>query len=135
MSVGLCLISHNRIGEALLDTATSMLGGRPLPVAVIAVTSVCDPEKALEQASAAVKDLDQGEGVIVLTDMFGSTPSNIATALKRDNESVVVITGVNLPMLVRLMNYPGLDLGQLTEKALSGGQEGVFLCGADDEEP
>lgn len=134
MSVGLCLISHNRIGEALLDTATSMLGGRPLPVAVIPVTSVCDPEKVLAQASAAVKDMDQGEGVIVLTDMYGSTPSNIATALKRENERVVVIAGANLPMLVRLMNYPGLDLGQLAEKALSGGQEGIFLCGDDNEE-
>jgi mannose PTS system EIIA component len=133
MSVGLCLISHNRIGEALLDTATSMLGGRPLPVAVIPVTSVCDPDKVLAQARDAVRSIDQGDGVIVLTDMYGSTPSNIATALKRDDEHVVVIAGLNLPMLVRLMNYPGLNIAQLSEKALSGGQEGIFRCGTEDD--
>jgi mannose PTS system EIIA component len=133
MSVGLCLISHNRIGEALLDTATSMLGGRPLPVAVIPVTSVCDPDKVLAQARDAIHSLDQGDGVIVLTDMYGSTPSNIATSLKRHNEHVVVIAGLNLPMLVRMMNYPGLDLTRLAEKALSGGQEGIFRCESDEE--
>jgi mannose PTS system EIIA component len=133
MSVGLCLISHNRIGEALLDTATSMLGGRPLPVAVIPVTSVCDPDKVLAQARDAIRTIDQGDGVIVLTDMYGSTPSNIATSLKRHNGHVVVIAGLNLPMLVRVMNYPGLDLTRLAEKALSGGQEGIFRCGSDEE--
>lgn len=133
MSVGLCLISHNRIGEALLDTATSMLGGRPLPVAVIPVTSVCDPDKVLARAREAIDRLDQGDGVIVLTDMYGSTPSNIATALKPDNHRVVVIAGLNLPMLVRLMNYPGLDIARLAEKALSGGQEGIFRCGPEEE--
>ena len=133
MSVGLCLISHNRIGEALLDTAVAMLGSRPLPVAVIEVAASSDPGQVLEQARAAVRALDQGDGVIVLTDMFGSTPSNIATALKRDNEHVTVIAGVNLPMLVRLMNYPRLSMAQLKDKALSGGREGIFSCGPEGE--
>lgn len=133
MSVGLCLISHNRIGEALLDTAVSMLGGQPLPAAVIAVAPASDPAQILEEARAAVRELDQGDGVIVLTDMFGSTPSNIATALKRDNERVTVIAGVNLPMLVRLMNYPRLGMAQLKDKALSGGREGIFSCGPEGE--
>jgi PTS system ascorbate-specific IIA component len=133
MSVGLCLISHNRIGEALLETAVSMLGGQPLPATVIAVTPASDPAQILAQAQAAVAALDQGDGVIVLTDMFGSTPSNIATALKRDNERVTVIAGVNLPMLVRLMNYPRLSIAQLKDKALSGGREGIFSCGPDGE--
>ncbi|MBK9131727.1 MAG: PTS fructose transporter subunit IIA [Gammaproteobacteria bacterium] len=133
MSVGLCLISHNRIGEALLETAVSMLGGQPLPAAVIAVTPASDPAQVLERARAAVRELDQGDGVIVLTDMFGSTPSNIATALKRDNEHVTVIAGVNLPMLVRLMNYPRLGMVQLKDKALSGGREGIFSCGPEGE--
>jgi PTS system ascorbate-specific IIA component len=133
MSVGLCLISHDRIGEALLDTAVSMLGGQPLPVAVIPVMSASDPAQVLAQAREAVRALDQGDGVIVLTDMFGSTPSNIATALKRDNERVTVIAGVNLPMLVRLMNYPRLGMAQLKDKALSGGREGIFSCGPEGE--
>jgi PTS system ascorbate-specific IIA component len=133
MTVGLCLISHDRIGQALLDTAVSMLGGQPLPAAVIAVTAASDPAQVLAQAQEAVQALDQGDGVIVLTDMFGSTPSNIATALKRDNERVTVIAGVNLPMLVRLMNYPRLGIAQLKDKALSGGREGIFSCGPEGE--
>lgn len=133
MKVGLCLISHNRIGESMLETATSMLGGRPLPVSVIPVTSVCDPDKVLAQARDAVRSINQGGGVIVLTDMYGSTPSNIATELMRNDENIIVISGMNLPMLVRLMNYPALNITQLAEKALSGGQEGIFRCGKDQE--
>jgi mannose PTS system EIIA component len=133
MSVGVCLISHNRIGEALLETAVSMLGGQPLPATVIAVTPASDPARILAQAQEAVRALDQGDGVIVLTDMFGSTPSNIATALKRENERVTVIAGVNLPMLIRLMNYPRLNIAQLKDKALSGGREGIFSCGPEGE--
>lgn len=134
MSVGLCLITHDRIGESLLDTAASMLGGRPLPTKVVPVTSACGPERVeelLRRARQAVSELDEGDGVIVLTDMFGSTPSNIAASLGGDERRVVVIAGLNLPMLVRLMNYPGLSLEQLAAKALSGGQEGIFRCDGD----
>jgi len=65
--------------------------------------------------------------------MYGSTPSNIATRLCDHNDKVVVIAGINLPMLVRLLNYPNLNLDQLADKALSGGQDGILLCrnGAD----
>ena len=134
MSVGLCLITHDRIGETLLETAASMLGGHSLPAVAIAVTSACDPGRAegiLSQARAAVRALDDGDGVIVLTDMYGSTPANIAAALADDD--VIVIAGVNLPMLVRLLNYPGLGISQLADKAVSGGQEGIFRCGGREE--
>lgn len=128
MSVGLCLISHDGIGKALLETAEFMLGGRPLPAEAIAVTPASDPDLILAHAREVVRALDQGQGVIVLTDMFGSTPSNIATALKRENDRVTVVAGVNLPMLIRLMNYPRLSSEQLTDKALGGGREGIFTC-------
>jgi PTS system ascorbate-specific IIA component len=135
MSVGLCLITHDRLGETLLDTAIAMLGGQPLPAAVISVAASADPEKVLAQAREQVRALDQGDGVIVLTDMFGATPSNIASALgysDADSGRIIVIAGVNLPMLVRLLNYPGLSLTQLADKAVSGGREGIFRC---DEDP
>ncbi|MDX9739743.1 MAG: PTS fructose transporter subunit IIA [Gammaproteobacteria bacterium] len=131
MSVGLCLVTHDRIGESMLATARSMLGACPLPAATVAVTSACDSSRAegiLREAREVVRRLDEGDGVIVLTDMYGSTPANIAAALgDLQGHDVAVIAGVNLPMLVRLLNYPGLSLGQLVEKALSGGREGIFL--------
>lgn len=130
MSVALCLITHDRIGEAMLATARSMLGSCPLPAATIAVACACDSARAeglLREARDVLRRLDEGDGVIVLTDMYGSTPANIAAALgDMEGHEVVVIAGVNLPMLVRLLNYPGLALEQLAEKALSGGREGIF---------
>lgn len=128
MTVGLLVITHNQIGATLVETATNMLGGRPMPVEIIPVTTGCSPEQLLQQAKDKLDVLSQGDGVIVLTDMYGSTPSNIATRLCEHDDQVAVIAGVNLPMLVRLLNYPNLNLEQLVDKALSGGQDGILLC-------
>jgi mannose PTS system EIIA component len=126
--VGLIVITHNQIGSSLLETATGMLGGCPIPVEIIPVSTGSNPEQLLQLARDRLKILDQGDGVIVLTDMYGSTPSNIATRLCGDGDMVAVIAGVNLPMLVRLLNYPNLNLEQLVDKAMSGGQDGILLC-------
>ena len=72
-----------------------------------------------------------GDGVLVLTDLYGSTPSNIACKLRRHGH-VRVVSGVNLPMLIRVLNYPDLDLDSLKEKALSGGRDGVLSCTSED---
>jgi PTS system ascorbate-specific IIA component len=74
-----------------------------------------------------LKKLDQGHGILILTDMFGSTPSNIACAVS-DRTDIRVVSGLNLPMLIRVLNYPALNLEELEIKALSGGQEGVVRC-------
>lgn len=129
MKVGLLIITHDQIGNSLLATAVNMLGGVcPIPSEVIPVTTGCNPEQLLQQAKSRLESLDQGSGVIVLTDMYGSTPSNIATRLCGHNDKVIVIAGINLPMLVRLLNYPNLNLTQLADKATSGGQDGIVLC-------
>lgn len=123
--VGLLLITHNRIGNALLDTATHMLGMCPLMVEAIPVLPDCDPEAMVARGRDLVRELNNGDGVLVLTDMYGSTPSNIAARLA-DRGDVMVVCGVNLPMLVRVMNYPRLSLQDLAEKAESGGRDGIF---------
>lgn len=130
MSVGLLIITHNRIGEDLLNTATSMLGICPLQTAALAISQTCNPEHLLDDARGYCKTLDQGDGVLVLTDMYGSTPSNIANRLNGDTQ-VQIVAGVNLPMLVRVMNYPSLNLHELVNKALSGGHDGILLCEPD----
>jgi PTS system ascorbate-specific IIA component len=127
MSVGLLLITHNRIGAELLETATRMLGRCPLAALALPVTVHDDPDLLREEARRCAERLDDGEGVLVLTDLFGSTPANIANALKA-RERVQVLAGVNLPMLVRVLNYPELELAALAEKALSGGNDGVMRC-------
>jgi len=127
MSVGLLLITHNRIGAELLETATRMLGRCPLAALSLPVTVHDDPDLLREEARRCAERLDDGQGVLVLTDLFGSTPANIANALKA-REGVQVLAGVNLPMLVRVLNYPELELAALAEKALSGGNDGVMRC-------
>lgn len=127
MSVGLLIVTHNRNGIDLLGTANSMLGSCPLQTANLSVSQACDPEALLKEARRLCAQLDQGSGVLVLTDMYGSTPSNIATRLL-DMPAVRVIAGINLPMLVRVLNYPALDLNELVSKALSGGHDGILLC-------
>lgn len=130
MSAGLLLVTHNRIGDDLLATATSMFGSHPLPAATLAVSQSDDPDEVLARAQALCEQLDSGEGVLVLTDMFGSTPSNIATRLMR-RAHIRVVAGLNLPMLVRVFNYAQLPLDQLSDKAISGGHDGIMLADAD----
>ena len=127
MSVGVLVITHNRIGEEMLATATAMLGVCPLPAEALAVAADCDPDRVADRARRLADDLDQGDGVLVLTDLYGSTPSNIANRLL-DGARVRVVTGVNLPMLIRVLNYPRLSLSELVHKARTGGRDGVMAC-------
>jgi len=127
MSVGLLIITHNQIGEAILENARNMLGYCPLLAHTLAVTAECNPDQLRERARMLAQELDQGDGVLVLTDMFGSTPSNIATSLGQEGRTAVV-SGINLPMLVRVLNYPHLSLERITAKALSGGRDGILDC-------
>lgn len=124
--VGILVISHLGIGREMVNTARTMLGMCPLQIEVLSVMPDSDPDSMAREARFGIARLNQGAGVLVLTDMYGSTPSNIAAHLMGDQ--VRVIAGVNLPMLVRVLNYPGLGLDELVNKALSGGREGILLC-------
>lgn len=126
MSVGLLVISHDGIGPAILGTATFMLNGSPLSTRLLAASRDCDPDELIADAGEQIRLLDEGDGVLILTDLFGSTPSNIARQLS-ENHNVRIITGLNLSMLIRALNYPRLDLEALAEKALSGGRDGIIM--------
>ena len=131
MTVGILLICHNDIGAQLIETATDMLERLPTRLEHIDVRQDDDPIDLLNAARRRVTELDGGEGVLVMTDMYGSTPSNIAHRL-RDQHQVQVLSGVNLPMLVRALNYPRLTLTEMTAKARSGGREGIIQEGASE---
>ena len=132
MSVGILIITHAKVGDALIETADKMLGGLPLAVQVMPIPLDCEPDNSVEQALERIQALDKGDGVLVLTDMFGSTPSNVANHLL-NRKGVCVITGVNLPMLIRVLNYPRLNLEELSQKAVSGGIDGIMQCKKKDE--
>lgn len=123
---GVLIIAHNHLGEQLLETATDMLNRRPSQVRTLDVFQDDDPVELLGRARRLLHELDQGAGVLVLTDMYGSTPSNIAHRLGDQHHKVRVISGINLPMLIRALNYADLPLDDLAQKALSGGREGIL---------
>ena len=127
MKVGLLIISHDGLGQALLETVTTTLGRCPLEVRLLSVSRNADPDALAEQAHHLARELDRGDGLLVLTDIYGSTPSNIACRLQEMPE-VRVVAGVNLPMLFRIFNYPELSLDALAEKALTGGRDGVMAA-------
>lgn len=127
MTVGLLLITHNEIGAALLSTASRMLGCCPLEARILAVSEDCEPDALRVRAREIAEQIDAGEGVLVLTDLFGSTASNIANALQAGSGRRV-LAGINLSMVVRVLNYPALSLNEMAAKALSGGRDGVLLC-------
>lgn len=127
MTVGILLVSHNQIGTELINTARQMLTCCPLPTKVISIETKDNPDSIRSQLDTVLKGLDQGNGILVLTDMFGSTPSNIACAVS-DRDDIRIISGLNLPMLIRVLNYPNLSLDELENKAITGGQEGIVRC-------
>jgi mannose PTS system EIIA component len=127
MAVGILIVSHNQIGTELINTARQMLSCCPLPTKVLAIGSKDNPASIRRHFETELKGLDQGNGILILTDMFGSTPSNIACAVS-DRDDIRIIAGLNLPMLIRVLNYPNLNLDELEKKAISGGIEGIVCC-------
>lgn len=122
--VGILLITHGTLGESLIHCASHVLGNRPPLLMQIGVTPHDDPQQILPQAVRLTKALDQGDGVLVLTDAYGASPSNIAAKLLNPGK-VEGVAGVNLPMLVRTLTYRNEPLKTVVAKALSGGIEGV----------
>jgi len=124
VTISVLLITHEDIGSALLNAASTTLGDLPLATTVVAVNYATNPDNLLDKLQHLMNSIDQGQGFLILTDLFGSTPSNIAANLQK-NHNVQVVAGLNLPMLIRVMNYPTLTLPELAQKAFSGGKDGV----------
>ena len=126
MSVGILLITHEGIGHALLAVATCLLRKLPLETAAFEVPFDGDVDALLPQASAALRKVDGGHGVLVLTDLYGATPSNIAAKLSRLGTPVRRVSALSLPMLLRVMNYADLPLDELPAVAAAGARNGVI---------
>ncbi len=127
MSVGLLLVTHGHIGDEMLEVARKVFTNTPMRTATLGINDFPNPEALLAQAQSLAGELDEGDGVLVLSDAFGATPCNVATRLTRQGR-VEVIAGLNLPMLMRVLNYATLSLAELSEKALDGGRIGVVRC-------
>ena len=132
MSVGLLLITHKNIASSLLEAARQMLDTCPLATRALEVPLDYPVADILTQAKEHICTLDTGNGVLILTDIYGSTPANIGKQLSQDFNCTLV-AGINLPMLVRILNYPQLNMTNMALKAVSGGHDGILLCECQDE--
>jgi PTS system ascorbate-specific IIA component len=122
--IGILLITHGTLGESLIHCASHVLNKRPPRLRQLGITAQDDPLLLLPQARKLVKDLDEGDGVLILSDMYGGSPANIAGKLLIPGK-VEGVAGVNLPMLIRVLNYRDRPLQTIVTKAVSGGCDGV----------
>jgi PTS system ascorbate-specific IIA component len=129
MAVGLLLITHPGVGDALLTTATRLLGQPPLRAEAFAVPYDADLGALLPGASAALRRVDGGEGVLLMTDIYGASPARLAYQLGQLGTPCRRVSGVSLPMLLRVLNYADHPLESLLAIAQTGGKNGVV---ADD---
>lgn len=123
--IGILIVSHGAFGESLIHSASHVLGKRPLYLRQLGVTVHDDPDAILPVGVDLIRFLDRGDGVLVMTDIYGATPSNIAMRLLRPGR-VEGLAGVNLPMLIRALSYRDEPLPSVLDKALSGAAEGVM---------
>jgi PTS system mannose-specific IIA component len=123
--IGILIISHGDLGNSLISCANHVMGKRPEHLIHLGVTIQDDPDVIILNALELLKQLDCGDGVLILSDICGATPCNIATELVNPGR-VECLSGVNLSMLIRALTYRDESLESLVEKALSGGKEGVI---------
>lgn len=125
--IGLLIITHSRLAKELLEAATFIIGSVEAAECISIETSK-DSKKLRNIIQNKLKSLDQGDGVLILVDMFGGTPSNLALSfLQKDTAEVV--TGVNLPMVLAIAhNRKGKSLAEVADIAKSAGQRSISLA-------
>lgn len=123
--IGLLLITHGTLGESLIHNVIHVLNKRPPQLMQLGVASQEDPHDLLPAARSLCARVDSGDGVLILTDIWGATPSNVAVKLLEPGR-IEGVAGVSLPMLLRAITYRERDVETLVIKAVSGGRDGVM---------
>jgi PTS system mannose-specific IIA component len=123
--IGIFLITHGTFGESLIQNVCHVLNKRPPLISQLGVAAQDDPLDILPMARLLLKEVDGGNGVLILTDILGATPANLALKLLEPGR-VEGVAGVSLPMLLRALTYRKNDMETLLQKAISGGHDGVI---------
>ena len=128
--IGILIVTHGEIGTSLLDSASQILGARPQQVATLSVWRQDDPDDLVLRARELMDGIDAGDGVLILTDIFGATPGNVVSKLLQDGK-VEGVSGVSLPMLLRVLTGRDGSIAAAVQRALSGGAEGLVHMNTD----
>jgi len=126
--VGVLLVTHKDLAEAFLS-AFNLIMGHQEGIQALSLDPVASPETLLQQIHTAITQLNNGDGVLILTDMLGGTPSNLSLSFLEEGQ-VEVVTGVNLPMLLKLANVrQGHSLAEIARALKESGQSGITVAG------
>ncbi|MBU0622156.1 MAG: PTS sugar transporter subunit IIA [Gammaproteobacteria bacterium] len=128
--VGILLITHNGLGDSLVDCVRHVIGSVPPHLKTLSVLANDDPAQKENEARALIAQLDSGNGVLLLSDVYGATPCNIARRLCIPDR-VEGVAGVNLPMLLRVACYCNLPLEELVQRAVEGGRDCIVKIHMD----
>ncbi len=122
--IGILIIAHKAFGDSLIECASHMLGKKPEQLVAVGVTSKDDPDKLLEDARVILNEINTGDGVLVLSDIYGGTPCNIASKLVGISNAEG-LSGLNLPMLIVALSNRELPIAYCVEKTINGGRESI----------
>ena len=128
--IGVLIVTHGDIGTSLLASANQILGSTQTQVATLSVWRADDIDDLVLRARDLIDGLDAGDGVLVLTDIFGATPGNVVSRLLEDGR-IEGVSGASLPMLLRVLTGRNGSLPAAVKRALSGGAEGVVHMNTD----
>jgi mannose PTS system EIIA component len=129
--IGLLILAEKKLGAGLIDAVVHTLGSHPPQLEATDLDYAASPERVDGLLRQYLGKVDSGDGVLILADVYGATHTNVACRLLARGR-VELITGVNLPMLLRVLNYRQLKMDDLIDKALSGGSGGI-ICAANPE--
>jgi PTS system mannose-specific IIA component len=126
--IGLLILADKNLGGGLIAAVAHTLGVLPPQLAATDLDYTETPENVDAILREGIRKVDQGDGVLILADVYGATHTNVACQLLARGR-IELITGVNLPMLLRVLNYRHLEMDDLIDKALSGGSGGIICAG------
>lgn len=126
--IGIVVVTHKQLGEALIDAAEFILGARPDGVVSVSININENADKLREKISEGIKNVNMKEGVLILTDMFGGTPSNLSYSFLEEGRTEV-ISGVNLPILIKAINTrKDMDISKLAQCIETYGKKSISLA-------
>ena len=126
--IGIVIVTHSHLGDALIDAAEFIIGTRPDNMVSVSINLNENVDKLREKISEGIKKVDQKKGVLILTDMFGGTPSNLSYSFLEEGQ-IEVISGVNLPILIKALNtQEKMELGELAQSLEAFGKKSISLA-------